>query len=89
MWEDGIYQERWDRSNLEMFVAVPWRKSDDDPKMDGERLKSEVTVSESTYRTRTWKSSASQRDVRDARHCFGERRDKRTRNSVEGELRRS
>ena len=32
-------RERWERSNLEMIVAVPWRKSDDDAKMDGERLK--------------------------------------------------
>ena len=24
-------KERWDRSNLEMVVAVPWRKNEDDP----------------------------------------------------------
>ena len=35
-------RERWDRSNLEMIVAVPWRKNEDDAKMDGERLKGDV-----------------------------------------------
>ena len=43
-------KERWDRSNLEMVVAVPWRKNEDDPKMDGERLKSEVMVMEKEYK---------------------------------------
>ena len=31
-------QERWERSNMEMIVEVPWRKKEDDEKMDGERL---------------------------------------------------
>ena len=35
---------RWDRSNLEMIVAVLWRKNEDDAKMDGERLKGEVVM---------------------------------------------
>ena len=26
------------RSNLEMIMAVPWRKNEDNAKMDGERL---------------------------------------------------
>ena len=43
-------KERWDRSSLEMVVAVPWRKNEDDPKMDGERLKSEVVVMDKEYR---------------------------------------
>ena len=43
-------KERWDRSNLEMVVAVPWRKNEDDPKMDGERLKSEVIVMDKEYK---------------------------------------
>ena len=43
-------KERWDRSNLEMVVAVPWRKNEDDPKMDGERLKSEVIVMDEEYK---------------------------------------
>ena len=38
--------ERWDRSNLEMIVAVPWRKNEDDAKMDGERLKGDVVEME-------------------------------------------
>ena len=42
--------EMWDRSNLEMVVAVPWRKNENDPKMDGERRKSEVTVMDKTYK---------------------------------------
>ena len=32
-------KERWERGNLEMIVAVPWRQNEDDAKMDGERLK--------------------------------------------------
>ena len=32
------------------FVAVPWRKNEDDTKMDGERLKSEVIVMDKEYR---------------------------------------
>ena len=32
-------RERWERSDLEMSVAVPWRKTKDDAKMGGERLK--------------------------------------------------
>ena len=43
-------KERWDRSHLEMVVAVPLRKNEDDPKMDGERLKSEVVVMDTEYR---------------------------------------
>ena len=43
-------KERWIRSNLEMVVAVPWRKNEDDPKMDGERLKSEVIVMDKAYK---------------------------------------
>ena len=66
MWEDGVYlgevialtrtvrrkpaKERWDRSNLETVVAVPWRKNGDDPKMDGECLKNEVVVMDKEYR---------------------------------------
>ena len=37
-------RERWDRSNLEMVVAVPWRKNEDTAKMDGGRLKGEVAM---------------------------------------------
>ena len=33
-----------------MVVAVPWRKSEDDPTRDGERLKSEVVVMDNMYR---------------------------------------
>ena len=43
-------RERWYRSNLEMIVAVPWRKNEDDPKMNGERLKSEVIVMDKEYK---------------------------------------
>ena len=43
-------KERWDRSNLEMVVAVPWRKSEDDPRTDGEHLKSEVIVMNEEYK---------------------------------------
>ena len=37
-------RERWDSSNLEMIVAVQWRKNEDDAKMDGEPLKGEVVM---------------------------------------------
>ena len=33
-----------------MVVADPWRKNEDDPKMDGERLKSEVIVMDKEYK---------------------------------------
>ena len=61
MWEDGIYlgvkattaevivgnrNGVW----LTRVVAVPWRKNEDDPKMDGERLKSEVIVMDKEYK---------------------------------------
>ena len=41
-------KERLDRSNLEMVVAVPWRKA----KMDGERLKSDVAIKDKVHRER-------------------------------------
>ena len=31
-------QERWDTDNLDLLGVVPWRKSDDDPNVDGEKL---------------------------------------------------
>ena len=61
MWEDGIYlgvkattaevivgnrNGVW----LTRVVAVPWRKNEDDPKMDGERLKSEVIVMDKEFK---------------------------------------
>ena len=45
-------EERWDRSNLEMIVADPLRKNEDDPMMDRDRLKSEVIVMEKKYKER-------------------------------------
>ena len=42
-------KERWDGSDLEMVVAVPLRNKEDGPKMDGERLKSEVIVMDQEY----------------------------------------
>ena len=36
--------ERWEQSNLEMMVAVPWRKNEDDEQMAGERFKREVVL---------------------------------------------
>ena len=37
-------KERWNRDNWIMFVGVPWRKNDDDPNVDSERLKGDVVV---------------------------------------------
>ena len=45
-WRDEI------KATWEIVVAVPWRKSKDDPKMDGERLKSEVVTMDKEYRER-------------------------------------
>ena len=45
-----LAKERWDRSNLEMVVAVPWRQNEDDPEMNGECLKSEVVVMDKVYK---------------------------------------
>ena len=42
-------RERWKRSNLELIVAVPWRKNEYDAKMDGERLKGEVVMMDKDY----------------------------------------
>ena len=39
-------RERWEQSNLEMIVAVPWRKNEDNEKMAGGRLKGEVVLME-------------------------------------------
>ena len=35
-----------------MVVAFPWRKNEVDPKMDGERLKSEVVTMDKEYKER-------------------------------------
>ena len=45
-------RERCERSKLEMIVAVPWRKNDDDEKIDGERLKGEVVLMETDYKVK-------------------------------------
>ena len=37
------------RSYLEVIVAVPWRKKEDDAKMDGERLKGDVVMMDKNY----------------------------------------
>ena len=42
-------RERWERRNLEMIVAAPWRKNEDDAMMDGERLKREVMMMDKDY----------------------------------------
>ena len=39
-------RERLDRSYLEMIVSVPWRKNEDDAKMDGERFRREFMMDE-------------------------------------------
>ena len=42
-------RERCERSNLEMVVAVPSRKNEDDAKMGGDRLSGEVVMMEKDY----------------------------------------
>ena len=36
-------EERWDRRNIDKIVGVPWRKNEQDDKMDGEGMKAEVS----------------------------------------------
>ena len=43
-------KEKWERSNLEMIVAVPWRKHEDDSNMDGKRVQGEVVLMDKDYR---------------------------------------
>ena len=31
---NGLEEKRWERSNLEIIVAVPWRKNDDERWME-------------------------------------------------------
>ena len=49
-------RERWVRDNLNMIVGVPWRKNDDDPKVDGEHLEGDV-VMDTDYKE-TWKTKS-------------------------------
>ena len=41
--------ERRDRYDLNMVVGVPWRKNDEDPKVDDENLQDYVVVMDSDY----------------------------------------
>ena len=43
-------RERWVRSNLEMIVAVPWRKNEDDATMDGESIKRRVVMMDRNHK---------------------------------------
>ena len=43
-------RQGWDPSNLEMIVAVPWRKNEDDAKMDGEGLKGELVMMDKDHK---------------------------------------
>ena len=43
-------RERWERSNLVKIVGDPWRKNEDDPEMDGEKLKGEVVMMDKDYK---------------------------------------
>ena len=45
-------EERWQRDNLKMIVGVPWRKNDEDPKADGEDMRTAVAVMDKEYRER-------------------------------------
>ena len=40
-------RERWERSNLDKIV---WRKNEDDPEMDGEKLEGEVVMMDKDYK---------------------------------------
>ena len=43
-------REIWDRCNLEILVAVPWRKNEDDAKTVGERQRGEVVMVDKDYK---------------------------------------
>ena len=45
-------------------MAVPWRKNEDDPKMDGERFKSEVIVMGKEYK-KSWRQKSMSRSRRE------------------------
>ena len=45
-------REKWERSNLEMIVAVPWRKNEDNANMDGERFEGSVVVMDRDYQAK-------------------------------------
>ena len=45
-------EERWQKSNLDLVVGVPWKKNGDDEKADGEMLKTEVIYMDEGYRER-------------------------------------
>ena len=56
------YEERWHADNLKLVVGVPWRKSDDDPNTDGEKMeRREFTPEEKqAYEEQArWKEQAS------------------------------
>ena len=94
-------KERWERSNQDVPVAVPWRKNEGDEKMDGERPEGEVVLMDKdnkeklentvrcrkgcTYRARTWKRWGLRRHVPDACQYSWEQRGQRTREIVDGE----
>ena len=100
--DENCTKETRDRSNLEMVVAVPWRRNEDDPKMDGERLKSELVVMDKEYREkleteefvpvpkRVYISRENLEDFGFTPRCPGctSLRDKRTRKIVAGGLKR-
>ena len=65
MWEDGCERDHCgvhrgeskrcvakENRPKETSQAVPWRKSEDDHKMDGERLKSDVVIMDMVHRER-------------------------------------
>jgi hypothetical protein len=47
--------ERWAKSSIDMVVGIPWRTSDDDPHVDGEKMeavrlsKAEVEIEKEVF----------------------------------------
>ena len=39
-------EKRWSKENLKFVNGVPWRKSDEDPNVDGEKMKSRQLTEE-------------------------------------------
>ena len=49
--------ERWDTENMKLLSGVPWRVSEDDPNIDGEKINMDVKVMDRHYEEKTKKEA--------------------------------
>jgi len=45
-------EERWDRTNIEKIVGVPWKNNEQDANADGDGMRGEVKIMDKEYRER-------------------------------------